>query len=129
MTDPIADMLTVIRNGYRASKLEVTVPYSTVKKNLADKLKTLGFLEKVEEDKDGQKKLIKIALRYAQGKPEIEVLRRISKPGLRIYRNKKELKRVYGGLGHAIVSTNAGLLTDREARKQQVGGEVLCEVW
>ncbi len=129
MTDPIADMLTVIRNGYLASKIEVIVPYSNVKKTLADKLQSLGYLKKVEEDKDGQKKLIKMSLSYEQGKPVIECIKRVSKPGLRIYRGEKELRNVYGGLGHAIISTNVGLLTDSEARKKQVGGEIICEVW
>ncbi len=130
MTDPIADMLTVIRNGYLASKFEVSVPYSKLKKTLADKLATLGYLKKVEETQaEGERKLIKISLGYQQGKPEVEGIKRISKPGLRIYRGKKEMVNVYGGLGHAIISTNVGLLTDKEARKKQVGGEIICEVW
>ncbi|HEY4694701.1 MAG TPA: 30S ribosomal protein S8 [Candidatus Nanoarchaeia archaeon] len=129
MTDPIADMLTSIRNGYLASKNEVVVPYSKLKRTLADKLQTLGYLSKVEEDQDGQRKVIKIDLHYEKGRPEIEGLKRVSKPGLRIYRGKKHLQGVYGGLGHAIISTNVGLLTDKEARKKQVGGEIICEVW
>jgi small subunit ribosomal protein S8 len=86
-------------------------------------------LEKVAEDSVDNKKVIKVSLRYSKGRPEIEGLKRISKPGLRIYRGKSEITRVYGGLGNAIISTNQGLLTDREAKKKQVGGEVICEVW
>jgi len=129
MTDPIADMLTIIRNGYAARKSEVTIPFSTVKKSLGEKLKSLGYLEKIDEEKMDSKRMLKVALRYEKGKPEIEGLKRVSKPGLRVYRNRNELKSVYGGLGHAIVSTNQGLLTDKEAKRKQVGGEIICEVW
>ncbi len=127
--DSIADMLTIIRNGYAASKTEVRVPFSKLKHNLAEKLKTLGYLQEVkQEEVDGKKSLI-LKLVYKNGKPEVEGIKRISKPGLRVYKNKDKLPYVYGGLGVAIVSTNKGLLSDREARKNRVGGEIVCEVW
>lgn len=129
MTDAIADMLTIIRNGYKASKLEVRVPFSKLKKNLADKLKILGFLEDVKETTEDNKKFLTLKLRYADGKPEVEGIKRVSKPGLRVYKNKNKIPYVYGGLGVAILSTNKGLLSDREARKIKIGGEVICEVW
>lgn len=129
MTDAIADMLTIIRNGYKASKLEVRVPFSKLKKNLADKLKKLGYLEEVGEDSIDNKKVLILKLRYENGKPEVEGIKRVSKPGLRVYKNKDKIPYVYGGLGAAIISTNKGLLTDREARKVKVGGEIICEVW
>ncbi len=129
MTDPIADMLTIIRNGYAASKEEVTVPYSKLKKTLADKLYAIGYLDFVNEDKLNERKILRIGLKYEKGEPEIEGIKRISKPGLRIYRGKNKIPYVLGGLGYAIISTSEGLLTDREARKKRVGGEIICEVW
>ena len=127
--DSIADMLTIIRNGYGASKLEVKVPFSKLKKNLAEKLRALGFLAEVKEDIIDEKKFLIIALSYQSGKPEVEGIKRVSKPGLRVYKNKDKLPYVYGGLGVAIISTNKGLLSDREARKNKLGGEIVCEVW
>ncbi|HSX58067.1 MAG TPA: 30S ribosomal protein S8 [Candidatus Saccharimonadales bacterium] len=127
--DSIADMLTIIRNGYRASKAEVTTPYSKLKEKLAEKLVTLGYLQSVAKDKLDEKQILRINLRYEKGKPEIEGIKRISKPGLRVYKGSDKLPYVYGGLGVAIVSTNKGLLSDKEARRNKVGGEVLCEVW
>ena len=127
--DSIADMLTIIRNGYKASKTEVKVPFSKLKKNLGDKLKKLGYLEDIKEEVIENKRYLAMKLRYENGKPEVEGIKRISKPGLRVYKNKDKIPYVYGGLGVAIISTNKGLLSDREARKNQVGGEILCEVW
>ncbi len=127
--DSIADMLTIIRNGYKASKTEVKVPFSKLKKNLGDKLKKLGYLEDIKEEVVENKKYLAMKLRYENGKPEVEGIKRVSKPGLRVYKNKDKIPYVYGGLGVAIISTNKGLLSDREARKNQVGGEILCEVW
>jgi len=130
MNDPIADMLTIIRNGYKASKAEVYIPFSKLKKTLAEKLVSLGYLSEVSEVKsESSRKILKIVLKYEQGKPELRGLKRISKPGLRVYRSSKEIPYVLGGLGSAIISTNVGLLSDREARKKRVGGEVICEVW
>lgn len=129
MTDAIADMLTIIRNGYAASKIEVKVPFSKLKKNLADKLKNLGYLEAVKEEVVDNKRFLTFSLSYQDGKPEIEGIKRVSKPGLRVYKSRDKLPYVYGGLGVAIISTNKGLLSDREARKSKVGGEIICEVW
>lgn len=129
MTDAIADMLTIIRNGYKASKKEVKVPFSKLKCNLAEKLRILGFLEEVKETNEENKKYLTLKLRYDNGKPELEGIKRVSKPGLRVYKNKDKIPYVYGGLGVAILSTNQGLLSDREARKIKIGGEVICEVW
>lgn len=130
MNDPIADMLTIIRNGYRASKTEVYIPFSKLKKTLADKLTALGYLEAVEESKtEIGRAVLKIVLKYEQGKPEVQGIKRVSKPGLRVYRNSKEIPYVLGGIGAAVISTNVGLLSDREARRKKVGGEILCEVW
>jgi len=127
--DSISDMLTIIRNGYAASKGEVRIPFSKLKKNLADKLKSLGFVEDVIQDEIEGKKFLSLKLRYKNGKPEIEGIKRISKPGLRVYKNKDKIPYVYGGLGVAIISTSKGLLSDREARRSRIGGEILCEVW
>lgn len=129
MTDPIADMLTIIRNGYSASKEEVRLPFSKLKMTLAKKLESLGYVEEVSQGEQDKKKVITVGLRYKKGKPEVQGIKRISKPGLRVYKNKSEISYVYGGLGAAIVSTNKGLLTDREARKKGLGGEIICEVW
>ncbi len=130
MNDPIADMLTIIRNGYKASKTEVYIPFSRLKKTLADKLVALGYLQSIEETKsEAGRSILKALLKYEQGKPEVQGIKRISKPGLRVYRNNKEIPYVLGGLGSAIISTNVGLLSDREARRKKVGGEILCEVW
>lgn len=127
--DAISDMLTIIRNGYKASKNEVRFPYSKLKKTLADKLKNLGYLGEVKEEQEDNKKYLVLSLKYEKGVPEVEGIKRVSKPGLRIYKNKEEIPYVYGGLGSAIISTNQGLLSDREARKKRIGGEVICEVW
>lgn len=130
MNDPIADMLTIIRNGYRASKTEVYIPFSRLKKTLAGKLVLLGYLKSVEESKsDAGRLILKVILKYEHGKPEVQGIKRVSKPGLRVYRSNREIPYVLGGIGSAIISTSIGLLSDREARKKKVGGEIICEVW
>lgn len=129
ISDPIADMLTIIRNGYKSSKEQVSIPYSRLKKDLAEKLIDLGYISSAAEATEDGKKFIKLELKYEKGRPELQGVKRISKPGLRVYKNKKEIPYVLGGLGSAIISTNQGLLSDREARKKQVGGEIICEVW
>lgn len=128
MTDPIADMLTRIRNALGAQKHEVSIPSSKLKVNIAQLLKDEGYITDFSVDASAGKPVLKIALKYYQGKPVIEELRRISRPGLRQYKAKNELPKVRGGLGIAIVSTSAGLMTDRAARKAGHGGEVLCFV-
>jgi small subunit ribosomal protein S8 len=128
MTDPIADMLTRIRNGLAAAKAEVTMPSSKLKKSIAQVLKDEGYITDFSvQDIDG-KPVMKVALKYYEGKPVIDRLDRVSRPGLRIYKPKTDLPKVLGGLGIAIVSTSAGVMTDRAARKAGHGGEVLCIV-
>ena len=131
MSDPIADMLTRIRNANTAKHDTVEIPASKMKKAIADILLSEGYVHAVDIIEDGKFETIKITLKYGVDKNEkiITGLKRISKPGLRVYASKDELPRVLGGLGTAIISTNKGVLTDKEARKQNVGGEVLAFVW
>jgi len=130
MTDPVADMLTRIRNGCQAHKNEVDIPSSKIKHRIAEILKEEGFVEKVEQITAGKKSSIRVHLRYGPKRKEIIVgIRRISKPGLRIYVNHENIPRVLNGLGIAILSTSSGLLTDKQCRQKRVGGEVLCYVW
>ena len=127
MTDPIADMLTRIRNGLAAGKTEVVMPYSKQKEAIANVLKDEGFITDFGKIEDAKPSL-RVELKYYQGKPVIEKVSRVSRPGLRIYKNKDELPKVMGGLGIAIISTSAGVMTERAARKAGHGGEVLCYV-
>ena len=131
MSDPIADMLTRIRNANTAKHATVDVPASKINVAIADILVKEGYVAQYEIVEDGNFKNIRITLKYGADKNEkiITGLKRISKPGLRIYAGKDELPRVLGGLGIAILSTNQGVITDKEARKLQVGGEVLAFVW
>ena len=131
MSDPIADMLTRIRNANTAKHDTVDVPASKMKIAIADILFNEGYITKYDIVEDGNFKTIRITLKYGVDKNEkvISGLKRISKPGLRVYANSEELPRVLGGLGTAIISTNQGVITDKEARKLQVGGEVLAFVW
>ena len=131
MSDPIADMLTRIRNANTAKHDTVDIPASKMKLAIAEILLNEGYIKKYEVIEDGNFKTIQITLKYGQDKNEkiITGLKRISKPGLRVYAGKDELPRVLGGLGIAIISTNKGIVTDKEARKIQVGGEVLAFVW
>ena len=130
ITDPVADMLTMIRNALAVKSSKVLVPFSQLKYGIAKILEKEGFVEKVEKRGRGSKRNIEIVLKYAKdGTPAISGLKRISKPGQRIYLPYKKIKRVKGGYGIAIISTSKGLLTDKEARRQKTGGEVLCEVW
>ena len=130
-SDPIADMLTRIRNANTAKHDTVDVPSSKMKVAIADILVNEGFIEKYEIIEEGSFNTIRITLKYGVDKNEkvITGIKRISKPGLRVYAGKDELPRVLGGLGIAILSTNQGIITDKEARKLQVGGEVLAFVW
>ncbi len=130
MTDPIADMLTRIRNANMASHPSVSMPSSKLKVQLARLLKEEGFITDYSEKVEGKFKVLEITLKYdANNKPIITKLERISKPGLRNYSKAKNLPKVLGGMGIAIVSTSKGLLTDRKARKENIGGEVLCYVY
>lgn len=128
MTDPISDMLTRIRNGQKARKVSVRMPASKMKIAVARVLRDEGYIADYSTTEDGGKAELTVELKYYEGKPVIENVKRISKPGLRIYRGKEELPKVLGGLGVAIVSTSAGVMSDRQAREQGIGGEVLCVV-
>ena len=129
-TDPVADMLTRIRNANTVKHPSVEVPASKLKIELAKLLKEEGFIADYEVQEKGQFKVIVISLKYdVNGKPVITKLEKISKPGLRHYSKAKNLQKVLGGMGIAVVSTPKGLLTDRKARKENVGGEVLCYVY
>jgi len=128
MTDPIADMLTRIRNGQKARKVSVSMPASTAKEAVAVVLKDEGYITGYSSDGEGATKQLIVELKYFEGVPVIEHIERSSKPGLRIYRGKDDLPKVLGGLGVAIVSTSAGVMSDRQARDKGIGGEVLCVV-
>ena len=130
MTDPIADMLTRIRNGYQAKMTTVDVaPYSKVKAEIAKLLKNEGYIEKYAAEGDGIEKKLVVTLKYVNGEKVCRGIKRISKPGLRIYAKGENLPRVLNGLGIAIISTSEGMMTDKEARKKHVGGEVIAYVW
>lgn len=128
MTDPIADMLTRIRNAQRAEKISVRLPSSRVKRSIAEVLKDEGYIEAFAEQNVGVKPVLEITLKYHAGEPVIERLERASKPGLRYYVGKDKLPRVSGGLGIAIVSTSKGIMSERAARQAGLGGEVICIV-
>ena len=128
MNDPIADMLTRVRNALTAEKVTVDMPSSKQKIAIAELLKAEGFIgDYAVNDNDG-KPTLTIDLKYYAGKPVIELIKRVSRPGLRVYKGKDELPQVMGGLGVAIVSTSTGLMTDKDARKAGRGGEVICYV-
>jgi small subunit ribosomal protein S8 len=128
MTDPISDMLTRIRNAQLGGKNAVTMPSSKLKCAIAQVLKDEGYIDGFDVRENGTKRDIEISLKYYAGQPVIEKLERVSRPGLRIYRGVDEIPKVMNGLGIAIVSTSRGVMTDRKARSQGVGGEVLCIV-
>lgn len=128
MTDPIADMLTRIRNGQQAEKVSVRMPASRMKRAIAQVLKEEGYIEDYAESHDGAKATLEVKLKYFGGKAVIERLDRASVPGRRLYRGKHALPRVAGGLGIAIVSTSKGVMTERSARKAGLGGELICFV-
>lgn len=129
MTDPITDMLNQIRNGQAVEKQEILVLFSNLKNEIALALCKAGFVKEVKKVAKGKSKTLKISLQYNQGVPAIEGIRRISKPGQRIYIKSMNIKKVRGGSGIAIISTPRGLMTDSEAKKARLGGEVICEVW
>lgn len=129
LTDPVADMLTRIRNAAKSKHDTVDVPYSRVKSEIANILLTEGFIADSEVIENGVHKNIRITLKYKDSKSVIQGLKKISKPGLRIYAEKEELPRVLNGLGIAIISTSKGIVTDKVARKLGVGGEVMAYIW
>ncbi|ABL98438.1 MULTISPECIES: 30S ribosomal protein S8 [Shewanella] len=128
MQDPIADMLTRIRNGQAANKVSVKMPSAKLKVAIAKLLKDEGYITDYAVASEGNKAELEVTLKYFQGRPVVETIQRVSRPGLRIYKGKDELPKVMGGLGIAIVSTSKGLMTDRAARLAGMGGEVICYV-
>ena len=127
MQDPIADMLTRIRNGQAAKKVAINMPSSKLKVAIANVLAAEGYIESVKV-LEGAKPELEITLKYFQGKPVVESIQRVSRPGLRIYKRKDELPKVMGGLGVAVISTSKGIMTDRAARQAGLGGEIICYV-
>lgn len=128
MTDPIADMLTRIRNAQKARKESVSMPASKLKQAIVEVLSREGFVGEISTESEGPKSTLNVGLRYHNSEPVIERIERVSRPGLRVYAGADELPKVQGGLGVAIISTSGGVMTDREARAQGRGGEVLCIV-
>ncbi len=129
LTDPIADMLTRIRNANSAKHSTVSIPFSKIKESIANILKNEGYIVDFEIKEEGSKKDIVVSLKFVDGEEVIKGLKRISKPGRRVYSSVENLPKVLGGLGIAVVSTPKGVFTDKECRKHSVGGEVLCYVW
>lgn len=128
MSDPISDMLTRVRNGQQAGKISVSMPSSKRKVAVASLLQEEGYISGFSTQENGKKTLLQVDLKYFQGKPVIEMVQRVSRPGLRIYKGSKELPKVQGGLGVAIISTSKGLMSDRAARAAGHGGEVMAYV-
>ena len=128
MSDPIADMLVRIRNAQLVGHTEVSMPASKIKASIAQVLKDEGYIEDFALRDEGPKKQLRIGLKYYAGRPVIERLERVSKPGLRVYKGRDDIPRVMNGLGVAILSTSRGVMTDRKARADGVGGEILCIV-
>lgn len=129
MTDPIADLIIQIKNSFMVGKGEIVVPYSKVKKSIAEILMNENYLESVEVVDGKPFAQIKIVLRYVGRVPAITDVKRLSKPGRRLYVGAKSIPRALGGYGITVLSTNKGIMTDKEARKQNLGGELLCQVW
>jgi len=129
VSDPIADFLTRIRNAVKAKKKVVDIPFSNMKNKLAQIMLDYKFIKDFGCSEDENKKYIRVVLKYSEGVPAISGMKKISKPGLRIYKGKEELPRVYNGLGISIVSTSKGLMSDKQARKEAVGGEIICHIW
>jgi len=129
VTDPISDFLLRIRNASKAKKLRVEIPASKMKQGLAEILKKESFIHDYSIVEDDKQNIIKIQLKYRDGFSAITGMKRISKPGLRIYKDATEIPRVLNGLGTAVISTSKGLMTDKEARSQSTGGEVICYIW
>lgn len=129
ISDPIADMLTRVRNAIKAGKKYVQMPSTKLKVNVSEVLKNYGFIEDYSVLEEGSKKTLKIILRYVNGVSAISGLEQVSTPGLRVYKGSKELPKVKNGLGIAIISTSSGIVSDVEAREKNIGGEILCKIW
>lgn len=128
LQDPIADLLTRVRNAQSAKHVDVSMPHSSLKATICKVLEQEGYIDGYGVSGDGKRELT-VQLRYHEGTPVIEEIRRVSRPGLRVYKGASELPKVRGGLGVAIISTSSGVMTDREARRRRIGGEVLCTVF
>jgi small subunit ribosomal protein S8 len=128
-TDPIADYLTRVRNGIKAKHKRVDIPASNLKRDISKILTDQKYIAGYTEISDSKQNVLRITLRYVEGVGAITGLIRISKPGLRIYKSSDELPRVLNGLGIAVISTSKGIMTDKDARRQNIGGEILCHVW
>ena len=129
VTDPISDLLTRIRNAAKAKKIRVDIPSSNMKKNLVEILKQQKFIEDYEILEDKKQNILRIKLKYFNGESAISGLKRISTPGLRVYKPADSLPRVLNGLGIAVISTSKGLMTDKEAKSKALGGEIVCHIW
>lgn len=129
MTDPITDMLNQIRNAEAVEKPEILIPYSKIKNEIANLLAKEGFVGEIKKANKGKVKSLKITLKYDNGVPAIAGSKRVSKPGQRIYEGAMDIKKVHGGFGISIVSTSKGLMTNKDARKNKLGGEILCQIW
>jgi small subunit ribosomal protein S8 len=129
VNDPIGDMITQIRNASMAGNREITLPYSRMKHHVANIIMNEGYLDSVEKIGEQPKLNLRIVLKYANNKSVITGLKRLSKPGMRIYIDKRSIPKVIGGLGFAILSTSQGIMTGQKARKDGIGGELLCEIW
>lgn len=129
VTDPIADLLTRIRNAVKAQKRRVDIPFSNQKKGIVEILKAQNFIVDFQIIEDDKQNMIRVFLRYTNGVSALSGLQRISKPGLRIYSQKENLPRVLNGYGISIISTSKGLLTDKQAKREAIGGEVICKIW
>ena len=130
LSDPVSDMLTILRNANRAKKEKVDIPASKLKMEIIKMFKNEGYIKNFKIIEEGNRSYIRIYLKYTQaGNGIIHNLKRVSKPGLRVYKRKNELPRIFNGFGTSIISTSRGVLTDKKAREQEVGGEVICYIW
>ena len=129
VTDPISDLLTRIRNATKAKKLRVDIPSSNMKKNLVEILKKNNFIHDYELIENNKQNILRLRLKYTEGESAISGLKKISTPGLRVYKGADALPRVLNGLGIAVISTSKGLMTDKEARSKSLGGEIVCHIW
>ena len=129
VTDPISDLLTRIRNAAKAKKVRVDIPSSNMKKNLVEILKQNKFIHDYEVIEDNKQNILRLILKYTNGQSAISGLKKISTPGLRVYKSSDSLPRVLNGLGIAVISTSRGLMTDKEARSKSLGGEIVCHIW
>lgn len=129
MTDPIADMLARIKNGYMARKASVLVPSSKMKESIAQLLLAEGYIQEIDTIQEPPATFLKLTLKYVEGDPVVTHIKRISKPGLRLYTRADKIPRAMSGYGLTLVSTSQGILTDKEARKRGIGGELLCSIW